>query len=340
MKKTTFIQLFATIALGGAMITACSGDDGDTPQENYGPQSCQIGTTGKVLAGISNLMQCTYSADGVLQKAVINDGVDTKTITINGNVEHHEWQSNGSTSTWNYSYNKQGYVTKMEFGRRENDSRFYSYTYTYSGDRLTGVKARSENTETGQISDKNVLIEWQNGRIIKVTVIDNIKNCQTWNGEDGVQTSINTFTYPSTPVKNIYAQPTLSFVHYSGYYDSFHVDMERYKAMLGQFGKGMTELPSRVDHEWKVETTTGGKGSGSHYATFSYGLNSDGTIAYETINGTKYNYNYADISSLATMQTALPDILPAAASKAATTPEETRSNSTRSGTLQPVEWEW
>ncbi|MBQ3804801.1 MAG: hypothetical protein II844_03205 [Prevotella sp.] len=301
MKKTTFIQLFATIALGSAMITACSGDDGGGDGgSNYSPASSKIGTTGKALAGFGNLLQCTYGADGVPQKAYLNN--NECEITINGSKDVVVFVD-GFTSTFYYTYNKQGYITKMQRKDTEGEN---EYTYTYSNDRLVEIKRTQKKLKTEEKWDYVIKIEWQGGRVVKSISTMKGTNIKVWNGSNGTQTEINTYSYPTTPVKNTYAQPTLSFTTILFFDGNINMDTEIFKAMANLFGKGMTELPSRIDYQWNVQyDDDGSTSSGSSYMTFDYGLNSDGTIAYETINGTKYNYSYTSNFG-AQLSTALP----------------------------------
>ncbi len=299
MKKTTFIQLFATIALGGAMITACSGDDDDnTGGTDYSPASSKIGTTGKALAGINGMLECTYGTDGVLQKATYTYKGANLTININGNKETITYPD-ASTATWNYDYNSKGYVIRAE----TNDNTYSSiWTFSYSNDRLTQITHKRVMKNTGEEHDVTYSITWSGGRITSVNEKTIAKNVSEWEGRSGEQTETITYTYPATPVRTATAQPTLSLANII-FIDISSLDPITCKLMLGQMGKGMEELPSRIEDQWTVVTNGTNSGTVSH--DFSYGLNSDGTIAYETIDGTRYNYSYTSNFG-AQLSTALP----------------------------------
>ena len=203
------------------------------------------------------------------------------------------------------SYNSKGYVSKFEAstsGKDGNDSWNTSGSASYSYDgkgHLTKISSqwKESGTEDGKKYNDNgttsIVLTWNNDLLVKI-VEDEMENND---GDKETYKSEATLTYAADNMDNYlneYLQyaPALS-KELEGMGDG---EVEEALAYIGLMGKGPQYLPASSKNEWEEyydERTH--DGSSSH--TFKYGFNGNGTIAYATVDGTRYNYSYTPLEN-------------------------------------------
>ncbi len=203
------------------------------------------------------------------------------------------------------SYNSNGYVSKFEASTSGKDgkdtwSTSGSASYSYDGEghltkissqwKETGTDDGEKYSATGKV---NIAFSWKNDLLVSIVEDES----ETDDGETETSKSVRTYTYDTDKQENYfneYLQYTPSFSkELEGMGDG---EVEEALAYIGLMGKGPQYLPASSKNEWE-EYYDGRTHEGSSSNTYKYGFNSNGTIAYATIDGTRYNYSYTTLEN-------------------------------------------
>lgn len=291
MKKNKFMA-FVMASMAVMAFSAC-GSDGDGDGDGGGGSS----------AGKGNAV---IETDGGMKKLLTSNGqesfrYDSKgrcvAITYGYGDEYcFEWDPfklvyDEEGESMKASLNGNGYLSKIssnynysEDGYTDKGSGTATFEYDGSGQltKLTVKSSGKETDEDGTYSYKEewtVTNTWKGGNLMKSYGKEKISSL----GYSETYEETTTYTYGTTP--NAYRQ----FVHATS--DLTQSDFEEL-SFIGLLGKGTVQLPSKtttreVDEDDDYTNST----------TYSYTLNSDGTVQTEKVNGySTYTYTYTVLS--------------------------------------------
>lgn len=285
MNKKRFFAFMPALALAACVctFTSCSDDD----ENGSAPSGPTTTFEGKLLTQVGN-----YEFD------YDNNGRCTSVSSTYGEYVKIDYAKNKITlddgdQEMSVSFNSKGYITKMSGSWNENyEGESYkgngSISFGYDGNGHM-TEQNSSSKETGSYDGESysfsgtstVSCKWNGGNLVSATARydENEDGEKSWYSED------YTATYDET-LNNKAKQFPMVFT------DLFGDDMYLL-ALVGMFGVGPTSMPAKV-----VCTEKDNYGSNSEYeTTVTFDLNADGTINWERLNGTTYNYSYMGYSS-------------------------------------------
>ncbi|MCD8291461.1 MAG: hypothetical protein LUC91_08170, partial [Prevotella sp.] len=295
--KTVKSFMFMALAIALPLVfTSCSDDDDD---DNGGGSSSSSGvsiiTTDDgdqlLLKKVGSYLNFSYDNQGRCTNIVVENNLDYD-ISYGPCVI-----SDGDCWTANVTLNNAGYMTKFDGSYYDKDGQYYedgTYVMNCSYDsngHLTKITITSDATEKDSYGTSNysssatATLTWKNGNLTKVEY-------NSSDNEDGDKsTSTYTYTYSYGSKANKYQQCTTAFIEPFDIEDGFES-----LGYIGFLGKWSSDLPSSVD---VVEDYESSYYSG-HYSTtdtYSFTLNSDGTIQKETGDWYSLSYTYSTFSS-------------------------------------------
>ncbi len=282
-KSLKYLVPCMAFALCSVALTSCSDDDegGATPK---GPTTT---FAGKLPTQVGSY-QFHYDDNGRCTRISSSYGdvleIDYKRGTIS---------TDGEDDYMNVVFNSKGYITKMsgswnysEDGEYEKGSG--TVTFKYDGDghltTYTGTSKESYSYDGEKYSYTGygkVGCTWSSGNLVSAEYTYE----ETENGDKDTETENYTITYDNT-LDNKTRQCPMALN------DIFGDDMFLL-AIVGIYGEGPAQLPEKVEC----------KGIDSYGSTYTditnteYGLNADGTIDWERLNGYHYEYSYKTYSA-------------------------------------------
>ena len=282
-KSWKYLVPCMAFALCSVAFTSCGDDDegGPTPQ---GPTTT---FAGKLPTQVGSY---TFHYD--------DNGRCTRVSSSYGNVLEIDYKRNiimtdGEDDYMNITFNSKGYITKMsgswnysEGGEYEKGSGTVTFKYdgdghltTYSG---TSKESYSFDGEKYSYTGYgNVSCTWRGGNLVSAEYTYE----ETENGDKDTETEDYTITYDETSDNETRQCPM-------ALNDIFGDDMYLL-SIVGLYGEGPAQLPERIE-------CVGKDNYGSSYTDITnaaYGLNADGTIDWESLNGYRYDYSYTTFSS-------------------------------------------
>ena len=280
MNKKFFLSVMPAVALAMCAFTFTSCDDDD--DEYRMPTGPAATYAGKLVTGVGSY-KFHYDDNNRCYKVTSSYGdvvmIDYKRGTISLESEDEEFR---------VSFNGKGYITNMSGSWSDRDGEVTvkgsgSISYLYDGEgRLVSHKesASESGTYNGYRYSYNesasMSCKWVDGDLVSVL----IRCDENEDGDKSWYTDEYTITYDKMN-ENAERQFPVVFGDFFG--DDYYT-----LAMVGMFGKGPAHLPETVIDEYEEN---GGSTYTDRY-NVSFGLNYDGTIDWERINGSAYTYSY------------------------------------------------
>ena len=289
MKQFKLIAIFTiTVCMMGA-VCACSSDDDDSG-------------SGSTTAGVID------KSTGLRVKGV---GNHTIYYADDGRIDHISWSSrsrwdftynpnkiirgNDEEDVINVDYNGSGYLSGMSWSFTEHEGgTTYTInsrlTFSYDGSghliKLSGSGSDVE-TKNGQryesTTSGSYTLTWKNNYLMQVVMNNTTKSTKEGNMSD---TETWTFAYDEN-YENVFCQWTPSIIEWF----TDREDIEAVLAYVGLMGIGPKILPSSAVYHYESDED-GRTYSGDRPYSYRYGLNSDGSVAYTSVNSTRYNFSY------------------------------------------------
>ena len=190
-------------------------------------------------------------------------------------------------------FNNKGYITKIYGSWNYSDGSEYergsgTVTFKYDGDghltAQTGTSKESysyDGEKSSYTGSGKVTCTWKGGDFVSARY----EYTETEDGKTDTETEEYKVTYDNT-LNNKTGQFPMAFTDIFG-------DDQYLLALVGMFGKGPAHLPELIECK-----TIYGDGSSYNEQTYAeYGLNADGTIDWEMLNGYRYEYSYKTYSA-------------------------------------------
>ena len=273
----------ATLAVAGVLggsLSSCSGDD-----ELYVITDNNDG--GWLVTSVAGIY-CTYDEDNKLTSIIDEDEVyyvsdDGKlTITYNDSKEsiNAKISLNGDNNITKIEYSGIEYGDEKWEGTCDinynSDKRLQSCTITDRGEELN-----SQNRSTSRFTAS---FTWVNDNLVSWT--ENRTNNQVYNGNETSNSWTETYTHTYGGQEN----PRKQFPYFMGKNITTYAlddDIAGVFSVLGLFGYGPKYLPTGCRHSYDSSSFT-------YDYTFSFILNSNGTLYSETLSEDSYKktYNY------------------------------------------------
>lgn len=265
--KLRFVT-FVLCALLCAATISCGGDDeednsGNKQENNDNKQ--EITTTNKLLTSAGDDVSLNYTSTGTIKVAFDNE----TTYLYSYNPEKIT-TSDGSFSITDIKRNSSGAITSMKMTSSKGSTR--QATITYDSDGHITKYVLDNYTET--------TFTWQDGKLVKFEA----------KGTYSTRTEVDkvVFEYENNKYKNTTGQYTFSMFE-------CEIDGVDWLYLTGSFGRAGNYLPTKVTCTEDVIYSDGQTKTESKEYTYSYTLNSDGTVATETGNGTTRKYTYVTL---------------------------------------------
>ena len=282
------IKIMAALLLL-CVVVSCSKDDDDS-----GSASTSAGVidkkTGLRVTSVGNY-RIYYDDKGRVD--YIRDNYEKWTFSYNPNIiTYYERYNDDDGGKYNVGYNGLGYLASLNYSDSNQDgndkwSESANVTFSYDGNgHLTkiSVSGKYSGTEDGERFNEtwtdSYSFSWGNSRLQKVVYTEKYVE----DGETETEKETWIFSYDNENYENAYQQWVPSIV---GYFEG----QEQVWAWVGLLGVGPNMLPSSAENT-EEEYYDGKSYNHNNSYTFRYGFNSDGSISYTTINGTRYNFSY------------------------------------------------
>lgn len=190
-------------------------------------------------------------------------------------------------------FNNKGYITKIYGSWNYSDGSGYergsgTVTFKYDGDghltAQTGTSKESysyDGEKSSYTGSGKVTCTWKGGDFVSARY----EYTETEDGKTDTETEEYKVTYDNT-LNNKTGQFPMAFTDIFG-------DDQYLLALVGMFGKGPAHLPELIE----CKTIYGDDGSYNEQTYAEYGLNADGTIDWEMLNGYRYEYSYKTYSA-------------------------------------------
>lgn len=284
------------VALLSPSMSACGDDEDD------GAASTSAGVldsrTGLRVKGFGDYRVC-YDSKGRID--YIRDDYGEWEFSYNPNKISYVEIYNGQRiedETLSVSYNSSGCLSSANYsdsGQDEdekwNESSQASLSYDGSGHltKITGSGKESGIEKGERYSESwtfSYTLTWRNN------ILQQVVWTEKWveDGETETETETWTFSYDNDSYENEYHQWAPSIGRWLD-------DIEELYAYVGLLGVGPSKLPSSAE-KYEEEFYDGKNHTYYDSYSFSYGFNSDGSISYTFVNGTRYSfsYDYAEIN--------------------------------------------
>lgn len=198
-----------------------------------------------------------------------NYGGETLKVSYNGSgylaSTSESWSEQGDSykstgsSQASLSYDGSGHLTKISLSEKEK--------------KVEGGETWEETWTT------TYTLTWRNNLLQQVVYKEKgVEDGDTWE-----ETETIVYAYDNEDYENVYRQ-WAPFLDWEG-------DIEELLAYAGLLGIGPNKLPSSAEYE-EVEIENGKRYTDNGSNTYRYGFNSDGSISYAMVNGSRYNFSY------------------------------------------------
>lgn len=264
--KLRFVT-FVLCALLCAATISCGGDDEEdnsgNKQENN--DNKQETTTNKLLTSAGDDVSLSYTSTGTIKVAFDNE----TTYLYSYNPEKIT-TSDGSFSITDIKRNSSGAITSMKMASSNGST--YKASVSYDSDGHITKYVLGNYTEA--------TFTWENEKLVKIEAKG------TYSSRTETDTAV--FEYNNDQYKNTTKQYTFS------QFECIVPDVS-WLYLTGSFGRGGSYLPTKVTYTEDITYSDGQTSTESKEFTYSYTLNSDGTVATEKGNGTTRNYTYVTL---------------------------------------------
>lgn len=269
------------------LILACGNDtdedstptSADVLDKNNGLRVMKVGD---VTYYYTDKGQIDYLLDGIYDRYDFSDTPNRIIYTTEGDEKH----------ILSLLYNSAGYITNVSSTGNGSDSEGSwslnantSISYDNNGHIIEtsgSGKESGTNQDGSTFSEKwsvKYIFTWNNNILIQVDRTERIER----NGNTENETETWIYTYADHLNKNVYCQWTPSFKHAFGSDIVF--------SYIGLCGKGPSSLP--ISAKQHYDNYFDGK---SHITdksyTYRYGFNNDGSVSYNYVNSTRYDFSY------------------------------------------------
>lgn len=305
MKKRYFWSILAImmVSMLSVGLVSCGGDD-DGSSSGGGDASTNVGKLdkdfNKRIKSVGNIYY--YYKDNGLLDYIVN-GNHRYDFTYNPNTIV-ETRNGKDKITYNVSYDGLGHITKFEFTKvyeeGKNTEKFTcSTTLTYNSEHLTNISSYS-NSEVNGVKGYETIstaLNWKNNLLMSVV-------CDETEQEEGDEKAsyreTYTYSYDNANINdyhNKHHQYTPSIVKFLG--DELgDDDLARPLAYVGLLGSGPLYLPvSSEDTDEDINTNDSNPYYRKYTRNFKYGFNSDGSVNYTNVDGSRTNFTYEDIKN-------------------------------------------
>lgn len=268
------------MALCSVAFTSCSDDD-----EGSVPTGPTTTFDGKQLVAVGNYTfryDDRNRCDGVsyYNDDFIDINYDNSTIYLDDDFDE--------LGGYKVKFNGKGYISNISasWNFSEGSDRYNgsgSISFSYNGDRLVSQEMNSkeeyayEGERYSYSATGKTTLEWRNGDLVSGSMRyeESEDDYESWMADEF------TVTYDET-LANPHKQ--FPYVLYSLLDEDYYVF-----GLVGMVGVGPEHLPASYEGEFSEE---GQPWSESYSGNVGYGLNEDGTIDWERLNGSTYRYDY------------------------------------------------
>jgi len=240
-------------------VSSCGGDDG----EEDGVKKEEITTT--TLLESAGDVSYSYNSDGTLKVAFDNG----TSYQYSYNPEKIT-NSDGKFTISDIKRNSSGAITSMTM--QNTGGTAYKATASYDSEGHLVKYVIGDYTET--------TFTWDNGKLVKFTAKG------TYTTREEVDEAV--FEYNGNEYKNTTGQYTYSMFE-------CEISGTDWLFLCGSFGRAGNYLPTKVTSTENITYKNGTTKTANKEYSYSYTLNSDGTVATETSNNTTKKYVYVSL---------------------------------------------